>query len=261
MADLDLLVPQRDAARGVDLLKSNGYRLVDPDIGLRFFSDSGEALLKRADGIFDVDLHWRIAPAHFNPLNAAEIRSGLVPIDVAGRTMPGLCPEDLFAYLCLNAAKNEWRSLADLCDLDRLINACRLDWETIVSRAARRRMSRIVFLGLSLAQDLLGSNLPPEVSRSVRADARTATLAASIRTRLNNGRAWSDRERLILRFRLMEGVWAKVRYFWYILQPTLADWEVLHIPESMLPVYYLTRPIRLAWKWCVRPISHNAGSL
>src|ERR1035438_9698407 len=75
-------------------------------------------------------------------------------------------------YLCLNGAKNEWNSLAGLCDLARLIDVCRLDWEAILARAARQRMSFIVSLGLCLAQDLLGSNLPPEVSSSIHADAR-----------------------------------------------------------------------------------------
>jgi hypothetical protein len=125
-------------------------------------------------------------------------------------------------------------------------------------------MSFIVSLGLCLAQDLLGSNLPPEVSSSIHADARTVALAASIRARLQNGLAWSSRDRLILRFRLLEGSWRKLLFFWYILQPTAAEWELLRIPESMFPVYYLARPVRLAWKWCVRPTfepNHHAGSL
>ena len=254
MSDLDLLVPPGDVNRAIGLLTSNGYRRCDANIGLRFFSDSGEDLLRRSDGIFEVDLHWRVAPAHFNPLDAAEIRSRRVFIDVAGRQTPAFCPEDLLAYLCLNGAKNDWNSLAGICDLDRLIDVCRLDWGAILSRAARRRMLRIVSLGLCLAQDLLGSNLPPEVSSRVHADTRAVALAASIRERLQEGRAWSSRDRLILRFRLMEGAWRKICFFRHILRPTPADWELLHIPESLFPVYYLTRPVRLAWKWCARPI-------
>jgi hypothetical protein len=124
-------------------------------------------------------------------------------------------------------------------------------------------MSRIVSLGLCLAQDLLGSNLPPEVSSRIHADARAVALAVSIRARLQNGRAGSSRDRVILKFRLMEGAWRKFRFLWYLLQPTGDDWGLLHIPESMFPVYYLTRPVRLAWKWCVRPIfnvNRHAGS-
>jgi hypothetical protein len=264
LSDLDLLVPQRDIKRALDLLTSNGYRRTDPDIGLRFFSDSGEALLRRTNESLEVDLHWRVAPAHFNPLDAAEIRTRLTFIDVAGRQMPAFCPEDLLAYLCLNGAKNEWNSLAWLCDLARLIDVCRLDWDAILARAARQRMSFIVSLGLCLAQDVLGSNLPPEVSSSIHADARTVALAAAIRARHQSGLAWSSRDRLILRFRLLEGAWRKFLFFWYILQPTAAEWELLHIPESMFPVYYLARPVRLAWKWCVRATfnpSRHAGSL
>ena len=263
VSDLDLLVPQRDVSRALDLLTSNGYRRFGPSIGLRFFLDGGQLLLRRADGRFDVDLHWRVVAAHFNPLDAAEIRARLAPIDVAGRLTPAFCPEDLLAYLCVHGAKHGWDSLAGVCDLDRLIDVCRLDWDAILSRAARQRMSRIVSLGLCLAQDLLGSNLPPEVSSRIHADAQVVALAASIRARLQDGRACGFQDLLILRSRLMEGARSKFRFLWYGLQPTPADWESPRMPESMFPVYYLTRPVRLAWNWCVRPIlnlNRHAGS-
>ena len=263
LVDLDLLVPQRDVSRALDLLTSSGYRRYSPSVGLRFFTDGGQLDLRRADGKFAIGLHWRLLPAHFNPLDAAGIHSRLVPIDIAGRLAPSFCPEDLLAYLCAHGAKHGWPSLAKLCDLDRLINVCQLDWDTILSRAAQRRMSRIVSLGLCLAQDLLGSNLPPGVSSRIHADARAVALATSIRARLQDGRESSSQDRLILRFRLTEGAWRKFRFLWYSLHPTSADWKFLGIPESMFPVYYVTRPVRLAWKWCVRPIfgrNRRAGS-
>jgi hypothetical protein len=264
MSDLDLLVPQRDVSRALDLLTSNGYRRTGPNIGLRFFWDNGQVPLSGTDRGVSVDLHWRVVPAHFNPLDAAEIRTRLTFIDVAGHPMSAFCPEDLLVSLCAHGAKHGWDSLAMLCDLGRLIDVCRLDWDAILSRAARQRMSRIVSLGLCLAQDLLGSKLPPEVSSRIHADARAVALAASIRARLQNGREWSLRDLLTLRFRLIEGSWRKFRFLWYSLQPAPTDWGFLGIPESMFPVYYLARPVRLAWRRCVRPIfsrNRHAGSL
>jgi hypothetical protein len=264
MSDLDLLVPQHDVSRAIDLLMSNGYQRFGPSIGLRFFSDSGEVKIESADRVFAVDLHWRLVSAHFNPLDAAEFRSRLVPIDVAGRLTPSFCLEDLLAYLCVNGAKDGWRPLAKLCDLDRLIDVRRLDWDAILSRAVRQRMSRIVSLGLCLAQDLLGSNLPPEVSSRIHADTRAVALAASIRTRLQDGRSLNSRTLLILRLCLMEGVWRKFRLLWYLLQPTRVEWELLHLPESLFPVYYLLRSVRFVWNWCLHPIfsrNHPAASL
>ena len=254
LSDLDLLVSRRDVRRAIDLLTSNGYRQCDPGVDLRFLGDGGQMLFHRADVGFAVDLHWRIVAAQFNPLDVAKIRARLTPIDIAGRQTPAFCPEDLFAYLCVHGSMHEWSSLAALCDLDRLIDACRLDWEAILSRAAERRMLRIVSVGLCLAQELLGSNVPAEVSSRVHADAGAVALAASVRGRLRGGHVWTSRDTLLLRLRLIEGVGRKLRFFWYILQPTPADWKLLRIPESMFPVYYLARPVRLAWKWCVRPI-------
>jgi len=254
MSDLDLLVPQHDVSRAIDLATSNGYRRVGPSIGLEFFADGGQLMLRRADGKLDIELHWRLAAAHFDPLDAGEIRSRLAPIDVAGRLTPTFCPEDLLAFLCMHGAKHGWDSLAGICDLDRLIDVHRLDWDAILSRAARQRMLRTVSLGLCLTQDLLGSNLPPEVSSRIHADARAVALAASVRARLQDGRAWSPLDLLIFRFRLMEGARRTFRFLGHLLQPTPTDWRFLGIPESMFPVYYLTRPVRLVWKWWARPI-------
>jgi hypothetical protein len=255
MSDLDVLVPQRDVKRAFDLLTSNGYRRSTPSISSRFFLDGGELSFERVGGGLTVEIHWRIAPAHLNPLDTAEIRSRLAPIDVAGRLTPVFCPEDMLAYLCVHGgAKHGWDSLAKLCDLDRLIDVCKLDWDAILSRATQQRMSRIVLLGLSLAQDLLGSNLPPEVSSRIHADARAMALSAAIRARLLAGHEPKSQDLLLLGFQLMEGSWRKFRFLWYILQPTPADWEILHLPEFMFPVYYFTRPVHLAWKWCIRPI-------
>ena len=260
LSDLDLLIPQHDIRRALDLLTSNGYRQVDPDIDLRFFGDCGQLILRRADEIFEVDLHWRIVAAHFNPLDVTEILARLAPIDIAGRLTPAFSPEDLLAFLCVHGAKHGWDSLARISDLDRLINVCQLDWDAILSRASRQRMLRVVSLGLCLAQDLLGSKLPPEVSNRIHADACAVALAAALRKRLQAGRAWSSRDLLILRFRLMEDVWGRIRFFWYLLQPTSAEWESFRIPESIFPAYYLARPVRLAWKWCVRPIFSRTRS-
>src|ERR1035441_5636988 len=60
LVDLDLLVPQRDVSRALDLLTSSGYRRYSPSVGLRFFTDGGQLDLRRADGKFVIGLHWRL---------------------------------------------------------------------------------------------------------------------------------------------------------------------------------------------------------
>jgi hypothetical protein len=249
ISDLDLLIPQGDVGRAIDLLTSSGYQRYGPNIGLRFFLDSGQLILRRADGGFAVDLHWRLTAAHFNPLEAAEIRARLTPTDIAGRVTPAFCPEDLLAYLCVHGAIHGWEPLIRVCDLDRLIDGRPLDWDAILSNAARRRMTRMVALGLCFAEDLLASNLPPEVSRHIHTDTRVAELAALTRARIQEGREWRSRDQTILTFGLTEGLRGRFRFLWYRLQPTAADWEVLRIPEFMFPVYYLGRPLRLAWEF------------
>jgi len=218
VSDLDLFVPQRDIGRAIDLLTSTGYRPFGPPIGLRFLLDSGQSILRRPDGGFAVDLHWRLVAAHFSPLDDAELRSRLAPVDMAGRRTPTFCPDDLFAFLCAHGAIHGWDSLLNVCDLARLIDACPLDWDAILSRAERQCMSRIVSLGLCLTQDLLGSNLPPEIASHIRADSRLAALASSVCKRLQDGGQAGLREQFSLKLHLMEGSGRKLRFLWYHLR-------------------------------------------
>jgi hypothetical protein len=263
ICDLDFLVSARDVKRAIDLLESNGYPRVFPGVGVRFFSAAGQMPLRRADGEFEIDLHWRLAAAHFNPLDTAGIRERLAPVDVAGHPIPTLCPEDLLAYLCVHGAKGGW-SLAMVCDLDRLIAVRGLDWDAILARADRRRMSRIVSLGLSLAHGLLGSKLPPRVSNFIHADTRALALASSIRKRILDDREGDGGDRGLLQLHLLQGVRNRFRFVWYLLQPTDDDWRLLRIPESLFPLYYLVKPVQLAWRWRLRPVfglKRTAGTL
>lgn len=218
VSDLDLLVPQRDISLAIDLLTSTGYRPFGPSIALRFLLDCGQSIFRRPDGGFAVDLHWRLVAAHFSSLDEAEIRGRLAPVDIAGRRTTTFCPEDLFAFLCAHGAIHGWDSLLNVCDLARLVDACPLDWDAVLSRAARRCMSRFVSLGLCLTQDLLGSSLPPEIARHIRADPRVVALAASTCKRLRDGGEGGAQEQFRFKLQLLEGSGRKLRFLWYGLR-------------------------------------------
>jgi len=252
--DLDFLVEERDMPRFTDLLLSDGCRL-DHSAPMRFFSRDGVLGFRTAGEKLSIEIHWLLSPSHFNPLDADEIRARVVTADIAGSQIRVLCPEDLAVYLCVHGAKHGWDGLARLCDLDRLIDRHKLDWDVILSRAEQLRISRILAFGLRLTQDLLGSDLPPEVSRWIRADARAMALAGSSRTQLVERDGISTlRDLMPLWFRLTEGVRRKSLLFWHFLQPSCDDWEFFRLPASMFAFYYIGKPVRLAWKYCVSPI-------
>ena len=235
MSDLDVLVWPRDADLAIGLLRSHGYRPHFSCVDRRFFATNREMPLVREDGQVAVDLHWGLLPRYF-PLDASVFFERLAPVPIAGRQVPTFCPEDLLLFLCVHGSKHGWTSLAWLCDIARLLDRRAVNWDGVLTRARANHVSRCLALGLSLARDLLGAAAP---------ELRRETLAATAREPLMNG---SGDVSMRFQLALLERLTDKVRFCQGILAPTPADFESLHIPASLFPVYYLARPLRLAAK-------------
>jgi hypothetical protein len=235
MSDLDVLVQPRDVDRAIGLLRSHGYRPHFSCVDTRFFAANQEMPLVREDGRVAVDLHWGLLPRFF-PLDASTFFERLAPEPIAGRQVPTFCPEDLLLFLCVHGSKHGWTSLAWLCDVVRLIDRRAVNWDDVLARAQASHVSRCLSLGLTLARELLGAATP---------ELRQEALATSAREQLMNG---SGGVSMRFQLALLERLTDKVRFWQGILAPTPADFESLHIPASLFPVYYLARPLRLAVK-------------
>jgi hypothetical protein len=239
MSDLDVLVRPRDADRAIGLLRSHGYRPQFSCVDTRFFVVSQEMPFDREDGQVTVDLHWGLLPRYF-PLDASVFFERLAPVPIAGRQVPTFCPKDLLLFLCVHGSKHGWTSLAWLCDVARLIDRHAVNWDDVLTRAQANHVSRCLSLGLTLARDLLGAAVP---------ELRRETLAASAREQLMNG---SSDVSVRFRLALLERLTDKVRFWRGVFAPTSTDFESLHIPASLFPVYYLAKPLRLAVKHGLR---------
>jgi hypothetical protein len=237
MTDLDVLVRPRDADRAIGLLRSHGYRPRFSCVDTRFFATYQEMPFDREDGRVAVDLHWGLLPRFF-PLDASAFFERLAPVPIAGRQVPTFCPEDLLLFLCVHGSKHGWTSLGWLCDVARLIDRCAVNWDDVLARAQASHVSRCLLLGLTLARDLLGA-AAPELPQEA--------LAASAREQLMNG---SGDVSMRFQLALLERLTDKVRFWQPVLglAPYAEDFESLHIPASLFPVYYLAAPLRLAVK-------------
>jgi len=251
VTDLDLLLPERDAGRAIELLLASGYRRWLQSGDLRFFATSGQVPLLRTDGLVAVDLHWLLG---FRRLNFSYFHDRLRPVDIDGRQVATFCQEDLLTYLCVHGGRHGWSSLTWICDVARLIDGFSLDWDALLSRAEEGRMSRALLLGIRLARELLGASVPHEVWKRVETDAFAGDLANLVHANLPGDRSMTTMQGARFQYDLLENMADKLSYLWDRLQPSPSDWEALRIPVSMFPVYYIARPIRLAWNCCVNPV-------
>lgn len=253
MSDLDLLVAPADLARARDVLLYEGYTDAYPGTEIRFWCN--EMPLIRHDSQVVVDLHWELAPPYFRfMLDVSGFRARLRSVPIAGQPVAAFSTDDLLIFLCVHGAKHGWSSLSWLCDLARLIDRCAIDWDAVFSYASSHRASTILFLGVMLASDLLGCELPPEVRHRCRSSETAISLAIAIRSQFCEHQHLRAR---VIQFRLLDRTRDKVRLALGFLKPDPFDLAGLRLPAILFPIYYLTRPFRLVAKYARLVLSAN----
>jgi hypothetical protein len=124
------------------------------------------------------------------------------------------------------------------------------DWPALLDRARRNGTLRMVLLGVSLGCDLAGEALPAEVAAALAAEPTVASLRRRSWWRLfargDAPPAYLERNRFWLAARDRSA--DRVASLWVRLwTPTENDWRFVPLPDRLYPLYYLVRPVRLAW--------------
>ena len=257
--DLDLLVRPSDALRAKRLVESIGYSLMTVPhwpMGKACLRNVNDELSFRDPGHWlKLDLHWSLLHSYFPcPFKEIELWSRVGSIPWGGTRVRILSPEDQLMFLCGHGAKHLWARLGWLCDLARLIQLEQgIDWSEIFDRTRRSDTTRIVLLGLVLADNLLGVEFPPAAAALVDADLQVRVLAAEVLERLRTGRPASQVATALFCMRVLErnGYRARLLLGMFV-QPTEAEYRVVQLPPALYWVYYLLRPLRLAVKYARR---------
>lgn len=242
-SDLDLLVHERDVDKVLQVLQVEGYQLREYLAHLpasKLVNWATEVSLYPSAGI-PLDLHWRLAPRDY-------------PFQLSVDLLWQSSAEGLMLYLCVHGTKHQWMRLIWLSDIARLVQMG-LNWERLQALAAETRCERPLRLGLLLAHDLLGSDLPEEVLEECRAEPIVVELAQDLVERLSDAvpgdpQGW---ETTIFTVRLAERWWDKVRHFAALLRaPTEAELRMIQLPPALFPLYYPIRAVRLAGRSMLR---------
>ncbi len=259
--DLDLLVRRGDALRAKRLLESIGYCLETVPhwrSDRAYLRNINNELSFRDPGCWlKLDLHWTLLPGYFPPLiDEAGLWAKVRSVPWGGTQVQTLSPEQQVMFLCAHGAKHLWVRLGWLCDLARLIQVEQgIDWTEVFDETRRRHTTRMVLLGLLLAANLMGVELPPAADALADADPRARVLAATVLERLRNDRPATLVATAAFCVQALERNSQRARLlFGMFLQPTEAEYRVLQIPPELYWAYYLFRPARLAVK-CARQLT------
>lgn len=243
--DIDVLISPADFDRARQLLESLGYQMMPPLTPAQLASHLKahcEIQFVRDDWFTVVDLHWALAPKSFVfKLETEDLLSRLQRVSVAGVEFETLATEDLILYQAMHGAKHLWRRLEWISSLGETIRAAHsTDWDAVMSRAADARATRMLSLGLQLAQRVSDIDVPVRLDKNGLADevlARIFTVsgaADSTETNLYNLKIMDrKRDALISALRAL-------------FVPTLTDWSSLNLPPSLHSLYYAYRPLRLS---------------
>lgn len=190
--DLDLLVPEDEAARALALLEGQGFAAAggehprDP----RWRRRHKDTVLTREGSPLLIELHWRLFD---NP--ALEPRRA----DDASRALslyPGGAVETLgrdafFAYLCLHGAQHAWSRLKWLAEFDAFVSADAGgagDADALWTAAGGRQARHAAAQAFVLRAQLLGKPAPRGVERLHAASRRLRWLVAlALRSALAGG--------------------------------------------------------------------------
>ncbi len=248
--DLDILVRREDAWRARDLLQSTGYTpkfQVKPGLETAYLDAYDELVMYGPGGSPLLEIHWAFLPPRFSlDLDFSDCWPRRVQIPLANRTLPACHPEDLLLILSAHGAKHCWSHLGLICDVAWLITSHPPDWPSLLSRARKLGIQRMVLLASALATEVFDvpGLLQPDPAISSLVDEIVAALFGAHHDET------SIRASASLHMRMRERRRDRWGYFLRLAtRPGIEDWEMLDLPRPLRFLYPLLRYPRLLKKY------------
>ena len=259
--DLDIQVHQHDMYRAAQLLIEHGYQLdlknnLDESQFNKLIQTDTEVQLYNEKNGVTIDLQWDLAGRYFSmPLDLTRMQGRLEQVVLLKHEMLQFSSEDLLVYLCIHANRHCWEQLDAVCCVNELIGARPgLDWHEAVRTAEQLGSKRMLFIGISLAHELLGTVLPAEITTRVAADKKINKMADQVREKMFQDRDAVGNSVVSQRFDLWNLISLdyrrdSLRYGLRLLtDPTKCEWNWIPLPANLAFLHYVLRPIRLMWE-------------
>ena len=162
MADIDILVRNKDLSKSGAILEKQGYQMSIEDVARSF-----EHLPPfRKKGFLDVEIHFNIAaPPISHNLEVAELWERSREKEIQGVPVLTLSPEDLLLHLCIHTTIHHAfdNGIRPFLDIDRTLDyyGDELDRNEVINRSMRWGVFNSVFVMLNLTHKFLGTPLQP----------------------------------------------------------------------------------------------------
>jgi Uncharacterised nucleotidyltransferase len=255
--DVDIVLRQRDLPAAHEVVVALGYKpkfewILSPGASASLVP--GEYNYRDIERRAMIEMHTELTLRHYPvPPNLDEFFRNTLQVRLADRDVPTFAPEYLLPMLCIHGSKDFWERLSWIADVSELIQACPgLDWNKTLRIARSLRATRILHLGLTLAETLLEAELPSEIAAAVQADGMAKELAREIAQRhlLRTFQTLDAAGRFNYRRRMVRGFAEGWRYAVRLsVVPAEEDWMMMRLPRVLAPLYIALRPLRLMRKY------------
>jgi hypothetical protein len=252
--DLDLLVHHNHILAATQQMVALGFEAKIPLAAIQAGKIPGEYLFRRPGTQRIIELHtersFRYYPVPL-PLQEFHARKRWVALD--GKEVPALSLEDEFLLNCIHGAKHFWERLLWVADIAAIVaRHPELDWHRAKQGATDVGATRMLYLALQLAEDLLGVEVPTLLAVDVAQDPQIRKMSTQVARWLPQGGLAPPamRQRAAFRMSMRGGGLAGAAYLLRLsLSPTEEDWQ--HGAEDARWWLWdaLRRPLRLIRKY------------
>jgi hypothetical protein len=247
-SDLDIVIHERDLPKAMAVIISQGYQ--------EQARTERESMFRERNGYRALELHWRFTTRLCRvPDDPGRFLQHFETVPFAGDTVRSLPLEVYFLVLCLHATKHKWRKLKLICDIAEILASPDVDWNFVVREAEDLGLKRMLAVGVLLAEDPLEIVGPTKLTRGLKIDHAAHLLAAECRQELlkEPDELWRFHADMRFMVKIRERPYDRMslllwEWLWPEAMPDEEDRRFVSIPESLAALYYLIRPVRLAWK-------------
>jgi hypothetical protein len=251
--DIDILIPKQFIRESSNLLKLQGYKSqfnINDDHITNYAKINNEQMFWHKDKQIAVDLHWELLPKPFGSY-ATLAWSRNEQVYIRNTAVQSINVETLLLYLCAHGTKHSWSHLKFVCDIAELISSHPdLDWDWIEKQSEKFGNKQMLFLGLYLCQELLGTILPAHLVQQLQVNQLVKRLAFQVEQQMfllqhYGDNVFEQRDIYIKTLSVKDRIWF---YLQVLVTPTALEVTMVSLPSWLFPLYYLLRPFRLLIK-------------
>jgi hypothetical protein len=251
--DIDLLIHAQDLPRARKAIGGFGYA---PHVPLTeeqeaaYLQSGYECAFDSAAGRNLLEVQWAIQPRFYAiDFDMDGLFQRAMTVTIAEHPIRTPSYSDLLLILSAHAAKHVWNRLVWLCDIAQLINLPTLDWNWIASQARELGIVRILWVTMLTAKRLLDVSIPPAAQANLPQDSAAPAFVDEVVGHVTSEANYNFESFAYFRLmmRLRERTADQLRFLQRLaLTPGPSEWQAVHLPRSLFPLYRLVRLSRLA---------------